>query len=268
MSRTQPSDVIMDMLRSARSRKRSAQSLIAAGALFGHTENAMRVNLSRLVARGLIESPQRGLYRLARQTDALNDFVERWRLGEARVRSWDGREWLFAHTDQADKASLWALDALGFRAVRPGLFARPDNLSLANDELHTLAKSIGLAASVLLLNGAPIDASATKLWFLSWRPAELNKRYHDALARLVKSAARLAKLPATDARLESFTLGGEVIHLLAKDPLLPQEVVDVEARRTLWQALLDYDVQGKEVWAEGKHEQLQHMPRPNLAAAG
>jgi phenylacetic acid degradation operon negative regulatory protein len=265
MKRTQPSDIIMDMLRSARSRQRTAQSLIGAGRLFGHTENAVRVNLSRLMARGLIESPQRGLYRLAKKTDAVNDFVERWRLGETRVRPWTDGKWLLAHPQGAGKASLWALDALGFRAVRSGLFARPDNLNLSDAAFRGLAANLGLLADVLLANGASVENPVAEDWLSSWRPDELNTRYLDALTRLRQSAERLPGLACNDARLESFALGGELIHLLAKDPLLPPPWVDVAARSALWQAMLEYDVLGKEVWAEGKGEQLQHMPRPHMA---
>ena len=257
----------MDMLRSARTRQRSARSLIAAGALFGHTENTMRVNLSRLTARGLIVCPRRGLYSLARQTDSLNDFVERWRLGEGRIRPWTGGNWLFAHVEAAGKASSWALDALGFRAVREGLYARPDNLNLSTEVLHELAAGIGMSSEVLLLcsNGVP-DALARR-WFPAWQPAALNARYHDGLARLAESTRRLRSLPPDEARLESFALGGTVIHQLAKDPLLPDSQVEVSARRALWQAMLSYDALGQEIWAEGKTDNLLHMPRPQLAAA-
>ena len=87
-TRTRPGDVILDLLRSARGRRQSASSLIERGALFGFSENTIRVTLSRLMSRGRIESPRRGEYRLSPETDALNDFVERWRLGEDRIRPW------------------------------------------------------------------------------------------------------------------------------------------------------------------------------------
>lgn len=270
--RNSPSAVILDMLRSARSRQRSAQSLIAAGALFGFSENTVRVTLSRLASRGLVGSPERGLYRLSEQTDALNDFVERWRLGEARTRAWRRGAWLFAHlapggTEQA--ATLWALDALGFREVRPGLFARPDNLALTTAELRALAESIGLGADVLLVAGAPEGDPSPASWWRAWQPEILEADYGDALDRLQDSAARLARLPAEEARLECFTLGGEMIHRLAKDPLLPDDCVDTKAREALWRAMLAYDVQGKEIWARdsatGTSEALRRMPRPQLA---
>ena len=272
-NRNKPSAVILDMLRSARSRHRTARSLITAGELFGFSENTLRVTLSRLMTRGIIESPERGLYRLARQTDALNDFVERWRLGEARVRPWRAGRWLFAHMISGQPkgqatASEWALIALGFREVRPALFARPDNLALKTEELRTLAGGIGLSAGVLLMTGQPEGDPAPESWLQAWRPSELDDGYADALHRLEESARRLPTLASDRARLECFSLGGEMIHRLAKDPLLPMEFVNVQGREALWRATLDYDLQGKDIWASGKEEALRRMPRPQLETTG
>jgi len=263
--RTRPTDVILDLLHSARGRCQTARALIDSGALFGVSENTIRVTLSRLMARGRIESPRRGLYQLSSETGALNDFVERWRLGEARVRPWQENRWLFAHADDTAPASVWALDALGFRTVRDGLFARPDNLALGAAELHSLAASIGLASDVLLIAGEPLGEAAAD-WMAAWAPAALNADYHDALERLEASAARLDTLPGDEARLECFRLGGEMIHRLAKDPLLPAAFVDVDAREALWRTTFDYDRQGKDIWGRANHGELKHMPHPQLAA--
>jgi phenylacetic acid degradation operon negative regulatory protein len=265
--RTKPSSVVLDMLRSARSRRRTVRSLIDAGALFGFSENTMRVTLSRLNARGLIESPERGLYRLTEQTDALNDFVERWRLGEARVREWQPGTWVLAHVQGDLAASAWALDALGFREIRTALYARPDNLALSHAELRTLAESIGLKPSVLLMAGTP-EGEGVSEWVKAWHPTRLEDDYADALERLDASAKRLPSLSRTEAMLECFTLGGEMIHRLAKDPLLPGEFVDCAARGALGQAMLDYDQLGKRIWAAGKDDTLRHMPRPQMVRAG
>jgi DNA-binding transcriptional regulator PaaX len=163
--------------------------------------------------------------------------------------------------------SEWALDALGFREVRPGLSARPDNLALSLSELRSLAEGIGLDPGVLLIAGRTEDEAATRRWQKRWHPHRLDDEYEAALARLEESARRLPKLPADEARLECFSLGGEMIHRLAKDPLLPAEMVDVAARERVWRAMLDYDVQGKEIWASGKGEALRRMPRPQLDQA-
>lgn len=267
--RSRPGDVILDMLRSARSRRRSVQSLIAAGRLFDLTENTMRVTLSRLMARGIVESPARGLYRLTDTTDALNDFVERWRLGDKRMRPWTVGHWLFAHNAPASSASdsrpnRWALDALGFREVQTGLHVRPDNLDLSLAGLRELARSIGLDESTLLLSGTP-ETDAAGQWPQLWNPRQLDIDYENALERLQASTARLSALSRDAACLECFRLGGEVIHRLAKDPLLPEQLVNASARTRLWRQMLEYDELGKAIWARGKQGALQRMPHPKLA---
>ncbi len=268
-ARARPSDIILDLLRSARSRRQSAAALIEAGALFGFTENTMRVNLSRLVARGILESPGRGVYRLSKRTDALNDFVERWRLGEDRVQPWEPGRWLVSHgADGAQagrEACRWALDALGVREVQPGLLARPENLALDLNALRDLATGIGLAPDVVLVSGTPQGERMPVRWLSAWNPAALNADYADAVARLRESARRLTELVPAEARLECFRLGGEMIHRLAKDPLLPAPLVDTEARAALHQAMLAYDRQGKEIWAAVNQQELNQMPRPQLA---
>jgi phenylacetic acid degradation operon negative regulatory protein len=267
-TRSRPSDTILDLLRAAGEEGLSARTLISAGEFFGLTENAIRVTLSRLVARGLIESPVRGRYALARQANALNNFVERWRLGELRVRPWRPGEWLFAHPGSALPGTTWALDALGFREIRSGLCARPDNLTLSLDELRALGTHIGLPADTLLFTGRPQGESAGLPWSRAWRPARLDDDYAQTIERLRDSAARLPALPTGEACLESFRLGGEAIHKLAKDPLLPAEFVDVGARLELWKVLSDYEKLGRQIWSAALDELSPTMPIPGLAPPG
>lgn len=265
--RGKPSDVILDMLRSRRSHRLPASSLIEAGALFGFTANTMRVTLSRLTARGLIESPQRGVYQLTPDTDALNDFVERWRLGERRTRPWQPGRWLFAHAAQPAGRCRWALQALGFRAVGPNLEARPDNLALSLSDLRALGEDLGLDRDVVLIAGEPEGEPIPGSWVEAWRPQELNELYGRCLRRLDRSSRCLDELDEVQARLECFTLGGEVIHHLAKDPLLPAPLVDVQARQALWQAMLEYETLGRRIWAGDRGDVPRHMPRPQLSMA-
>lgn len=265
--RSRPGDVILDMLRSRRPRRHRAGTLIEAGALFGFTANTMRVTLSRLAARGLIESPQRGVYQLTPETDALNDFVERWRLGEQRTRPWQSGRWLFAQVPEPSHQCNWALQALGFRTVGPNLEARPDNLALAPADLRSLGESLGLARDVVLIAGEPQGDPIPSSWVSAWQPAELDTQYAQSLQRLEQSSRRLAGLDEAEARLECFTLGGEIIHRLAKDPLLPAPLVNVQDRQALWRTMLEYETLGRKIWAGERGDVPRHMPRPQLPMA-
>ena len=260
--RVKPADVLLDLLRGARAQGRTAAYLIETGALFGINENTLRVTLSRLQARGTIESPERGRYRLTTTADPINEFVDRWRLGESRVKPWDGR-WLFVHLAEPSNRSRWALDALGFRLLRPGLSVRPANLNLDREQLKRLMCSIGLPASALLIEGE--TDSEDGAWRALWACDEISDEYRSMTRRLKESAAQLDAMDQEAARIETFQLGGEAIHLLAKDPLLPSEFVDTEAREALWRTLRDYDVAGQRIWATSKKDQSSSLPIPRLA---
>lgn len=254
---------MLDLLRGVSERGRPASYLVESGRLFGFTENTVRVTLSRLVNRGLLACPERGRYRLADQTDHLQSFIERWRLGENRVRQWKPGTWVLAVLSKRAASSLWALDALGFREVNPHLFVRPDNLAVTLTELTQLAIGIGVGMDVLLLEGQLAGEAA---WMSLWNPENLNNGYRDIVKRLDSSSKKLLGLSMGEAQLESFRLGGEAIKLLAKDPLLPAEVIDVKAREKFCQLLMDYNRAGKDIWASAG--ELHHtMPVRQLVRA-
>ena len=90
-----PVNIILDLLRTYMERGTSVANIMATGAMFGCSENQMRVNLSRLAAKGSIVNFARGAYRLAEALDPVNDFIESWRLGEDRTKPWT-HTWLLA----------------------------------------------------------------------------------------------------------------------------------------------------------------------------
>ena len=257
--RIKPASVVLDLLHSNITRAGPVRSIMFAGGLFGFSENTMRVTLSRLVSRGLLESSKRGYYRLSESTCALNRFVDAWRLGEERCRSWDSKQWLICHLDSSLTASttankwqksLWVLSSHGFQEVRQNFWVRPDNLVLSREDLGEQLKAMGLDAGAVLLGPCVVGAEMAEKWHLSWNTRDLEQRYLDALRQLQQSADKLGSLSQSQAMLESFTLGGEVVNLLAKDPLLPASWLNTRARRELWQAMLRYDKQGKAIWAK------------------
>ncbi|MDZ7686030.1 MAG: hypothetical protein U5O39_14265 [Gammaproteobacteria bacterium] len=264
--RAKAGDVLLDLLRGAGAEARTAAYLIENGELFGFTENTVRVTLSRLQSRGVIESPARGCYRLAQTADPVNEFVERWRLGEHRVRPWNGRDWLFVHTTDESGRSRWAMEAAGLRQVRSKLFVRPDNLNLSLEALEDLLERIGLEKSALFIAGEPAGDSASG-WMKLWPCDMLSAEYRTMADRLAASLERLPSLDTETARIETFRVGGEGIHLLAKDPLLPAPFVDIEARRRLWSTMCEYDARGREIWAVSRRDKDSSLPIPRLANA-
>ena len=72
---TQPCNFILDLLRTYGQKSTSTQNLMPSSGALKFDENLTRVTLSRLVARGLIENLERGLYRLTKLSDPITEFI-------------------------------------------------------------------------------------------------------------------------------------------------------------------------------------------------
>ena len=77
-----PANLILSLLRTYQHQGTSVKNIMDTGAMFGFNQNMMRVNLSRLVTRGLVVNTGRGHYRICEVADPVNQFVENWRAGE------------------------------------------------------------------------------------------------------------------------------------------------------------------------------------------
>lgn len=245
-----PANVILDLLRTYPARGTSARKIMAAGELFGLNDNLMRVTLSRLVQKGIIENFERGYYRLSNRTDPLSDFVEEWREGEARRIAWDENSWLLVHTSgkTADKRN-WALQSTGFRMIQDSLWMRPDNLAIEHSTLEQRLSDLGTAHPFILVSGGYITDPWRREWMERIDVDSLTQQYVAAVRDLEESLARLPDLPRADAMIETFNVGGKAIQLLAKDPLLPDQIQDPATRIRLWELMLEYDKTGRSIWA-------------------
>lgn len=241
--------VILDLLRTYGPSGTTVQDITETGDLFGISENTIRVNLSRLVAKNLIEVMARGRYRLCANTSAVHDFAESWRLGEARLIPWPENHWLGIHLPRANERSKWVLTNYGYREISSDFWLRPANLNVTTEALRQRQVSLGLDASALCLEGARLVGTEAEQWIQHFDLAALKTRYVEMTERLQTSLQRLPGLPRDRAKRESFELGGEAIEIMAKDPLIPSQYMSAEARKQLWETLLEYDEAGRQVWA-------------------
>jgi phenylacetic acid degradation operon negative regulatory protein len=250
-----PKSLILDLLSTLRTGSMPVSALVRGASLFGIGENRLRVALARLLAAGQVERDERGRYRLGSAALAVNRQVTGWRDLESLRRHWDG-DWIALHTASlagADRSSRTrrarALRFGGFRTLARDLWLRPDNLaggvSAARERLLDLGVEPGCAIFVARDLGDDLESRAHALWPTD----ELRAGYRDSLARIEQSRERLSRVPPEQAMVESFLLGGAVIRQLVLDPLLPDEILPADERRTLIAAMRDYDRFGRTCWA-------------------
>jgi phenylacetic acid degradation operon negative regulatory protein len=268
-----PASVILNLLRTYAEQGTSVTNIMATGAMFGFSDNRMRVGLSRLVAKRTIENFSRGCYRLTSATDQFNAFIEQWRLGESRVVPW-GHRWLLVHRSRdvsptAATKGEWALTHQGFRETHKGCWIRPDNLALDPNMLEAQLRYLGLEDEALLASDAKLNAQWQQRWLTQVTPERLLERYRLMSRRLTSSLAGLPNLNRAAAMKASFQLGGQAIEMLSTDPLLPAELLDTEPRESLWRLLCNYDRVGRELWAgtNDSNTSSTHTVTPSAQAA-
>jgi phenylacetic acid degradation operon negative regulatory protein len=229
-------------------------ALLRGAAILGIGENSMRVALARLRARGLVESDERGLYRLSSIAEPVNRRVRSWRSIEQGVVQWDG-SWTAVEMSglprgdrKRSRMGLRALRLLGFEALTPGLQIRPDNLAGGVSEVRERLVALGFAPAPMAFRltdlDSDLDARARSLWDV----ATLEAGYRASRGRLEESTERLSSLSEVEAMTETFRLGGEAVRRIVLDPLLPESIVDVPARRALVEAMQRYDILGRDCW--------------------
>lgn len=269
--RLTPKTLLLDLLRVARPASVPVQALVNVGKLFGQTDNALRVALTRLGARGLVESDERGSYRLAPSSDPVSEHVEAWRRGDARTRAWDGR-WLAVWlprggTRTARRHSMRGLAMLGFAEGLEGLRVRPDNLRGGVHAVRRRLVALGLEDGAELFAAHGFEDALVERWAKRlWPLARLERDYDTALGEIERSTARVARLPLEQAVVETFRVGGNAIRVLATDPLLPDAILCSKKRCALTDAMLAYDRLGREVWA--RLAARSAPPRLELVAGG
>ncbi len=272
-SRLSAKSVAIDLLSTMPSRYPVAvAALLSAAAALGIGENSMRVALARLRARGLVESDERGLYRLSAAAEPVNREVRAWRSIEQGVSEWDG-SWVAVETGELPRGDrkgsrrrarmrVRALQLLGFEALSAALRVRPDNLVGGVPVVRQRLAALGYAPAPVVFKLSALDpdtdARARSLWDVS----ALEAGYAAIRARLAVSAERLSSLSTEEAMAESFRLGGEAVRRIVLDPLLPEPIVDTDARRALVDEMRRYDRIGRECWRAwaGESVEIERSP--------
>jgi phenylacetic acid degradation operon negative regulatory protein len=260
-----PRHLIVTLLIGAEGEPISARDAVAACGLFGIRENSVRVALVRLSAAGMIEAEARGTYRLGRNAVELADNVQAWRAAESRVRTWSGK-WIAVYSGalgRSDRAALRprdrALALLGFRELDRGLFLRPDNLVGGVADVRARLYKLGLdpEAAVFILESLDDEREAHAR--SRWNGKALTRSYVQGRQRLEDWLAKVEGLDLEVLARESFLLGNETIRQVVFDPLLPDPLVDVDARRAFLTTLIEFDRVGHTIWRELASRRRAHV---------
>lgn len=189
----------------------STRELIAAAAVVGFAEPAVRVTLSRMVAGGDVTRDEEGGYRLSERLRERQRRQEQ--AAHPRRRDWDGGWELVVVTaagrGAAERSALRAeLTELRLAELREGVWTRPANLEIS--------WPAGLGEVGERFTGAPV-AEARALAHRLWDVAAWAATARDLLAAT-----------ATDDPVLRFTACATSGRHLLADPVLPAELLPAD----------------------------------------
>jgi phenylacetic acid degradation operon negative regulatory protein len=246
--------LIQSLLLAAEGDACPSRFLVAAGTLFGISENNVRVALARLTAEGLAEAAGRGSYRLGEAAVSLGRAVASWRETEARLCPWLGHYVgvhvaALARSDRtAQSRRQRALHMMGFREADKGLFVRPDNLQggvkACREQLHAL----GLDATAWVFSMHETCDDFSRQLAQLWDVETLSQSYRDTHDRLATWLQMQAQLPPDQAAREAYLLDRPAVRQVVWDPLLPEQWVDGPARSAMFSTVRSFDAAGRSIW--------------------
>ncbi|MBT8463653.1 MAG: PaaX family transcriptional regulator [Myxococcales bacterium] len=231
------------------------RALVQAASVFDIAENSVRVAIVRLRAEGLLESPNRGEYRLGPSAQMVNERIHGWRTVSSRLGEWDG-SWAAVFTadlSRTDRPALRrrqrALRYLGFEQLKTGLFLRPNNLKPGIHGLRAELRGLGLDSKASVFRMEDLNPEQDACARALWDSPSLEQTYSRLHGDLKISMDRLEELPINDSVREAFLLGREGIRQVVLDPLLPAPMVDTDKRSTMVHLLQSYCDKGLHLWA-------------------
>lgn len=255
-----PQSLVLELLLAEGDGAVPVAHLLAAAALFGISENHVRVTLARLTSNDMVHSPRRGLYQLGSASQNLAADVAQWRQARQRLRPWSG-DFVAVYSPQplpADKTAqrqhARALQLLGFAAWgvggSGGLYLRPDNLEPSLPALRQRLLAVGLHPGASVFCSREFSPADQQSLAQLWDGDALNRGYQASEAQLAQWLERAPSLELGQAARDSLVLGGAAIRQLIFDPLLPAPLVDEAARNRFMDAAIAFDAHGRAIWQE------------------
>lgn len=252
--KAQPKHLLLELLLASGENPLPVSHAVAAGAVFGISENHVRVTLARLAAQDMVLATERGTYRLGAAAQGLAHDVANWRKAGQRLRPWNGQYvavhcGLLARSDRAAaRQRERALHLLGFAELQRDFYVRPDNIELDIAAIRLRLHSLGLEPQALVCACSSFDAATEAVLDALWDGTALNHGYRSTQQRLEAWMGGAAHLSTAQAAREAFFLGGAAIRQLVYDPLLPEPMVDGALRQTFIDSLHAFDDAGRAIW--------------------
>ncbi|WP_444936059.1 hypothetical protein ACJJIW_18870 [Microbulbifer sp. JMSA004] len=250
-----PKNVLLDLMGVNRRHELSTSQLGFISDAFDISTNNLRVTLNRLVGSDLITHDGRGMYRLTEKALAKRAFIDRWQQNTFHYESWD-HSWITCHLPKGvsrttRKKSLMVLEWYGFAAGLDQLWVRPNNLKLAHSEITVELETLGLeeGAYCFVLQEVP-DLLASHWAHQLWDVEKLDSEYEALVQTLEDSLKALSGKPVCATLYETCRLGGEAIHRLAVDPLLPRNIRPQNRYQQLRNIVHKYDRAGRKIWLD------------------
>ena len=230
------------------------QSAVRTGALFGISQNNIRVTLNRLVASNLLNKAQRGCYTLGAEGVAFAQQVNHWREAESLLCPWQG-DWVCVNTSELKKsdrkafrARERALSLVGMQQLSADLYIRPNNIRNGVSAVRSQLHSIGLEKTALVFALSQLDDEHEGQAKRLWNTSQLEQSYRESAAALETSLSQLPKLPLNDAAKASYLVGDRALRQLVFDPLLPAPLIEEQLRRDFTEIVKAYDKVGEDIW--------------------
>ena len=253
-AKVQPKHLLLELLLASGDDALPVSHAVAAGAVFGISENHVRVTLARLAAQDMAQATERGAWRLGPAAQSLAQDVSHWRHTAERLRPWNG-QYVAVHCGalaRGDRAATRqrerALHLLGFAELQRDFWLRPDNIEADIAAIRTRLHALGLEAQAVVCGCTQLDASTEAAVDALWDGVALNQGYRATQERLQRWLEGAARLPIDQAAHESFFLGGAAIRQLVYDPLLPEPMVDGALRAAFIDSVHTFDAAGRAIW--------------------
>lgn len=253
-AKVQPKHLLLELLLASGDDALPVSHAVAAGAVFGISENHVRVTLARLAAQDMVLATERGAWRLGPAAQSLAQDVANWRSTAQRLRPWNG-QYVAAHCGalaRSDRSATQrrerALHLLGFAELQRDFYLRPDNIEPDIAAIRTRLHALGLEPQAVVCGCTSLDAATEAAVDALWDGAALNHAYRATQERLQHWLDGAARLPTPQAARESFFLGGAAIRQLVYDPLLPEPMVDAALRQAFIDSVHAFDAAGRTIW--------------------